>query len=145
MLEVKVTFVLFRSKVSVKIYEQPAPITAPTNTSTNAYSSNRVAEFRAQGKPVFVNVTADWCITCLVNERVALSRTSVLDGFRANDVAYLKADWTNSDPKITELLGEYGRSGVPLYLLFPTDSSKPAIVLPQILTPEIVLNAFEEL
>ncbi len=116
-----------------------------SDTPINAYSSARVTEFRSQGKPVFVNVTADWCITCLVNERVALSRTSVLEGFTENNIAYLKADWTNSDPKITQLLSEYGRSGVPLYLLFPADSSKPAIVLPQILTPEIVLNAFKVL
>lgn len=114
-------------------------------TNANAYSSERVMELRAEGKPVFINVTADWCITCLVNERVALSRASVLEAFTENNIAYLKGDWTNSDPKITELLSEFRRSGVPLYLLFPADSSKPAIVLPQILTPDIVLDAFAAL
>lgn len=113
--------------------------------NANAYSSERVMELRAEGKPVFINVTADWCITCLVNERVALSRASVLEAFTENNIAYLKGDWTNSDPKITELLSEFRRSGVPLYLLFPADSSKPAIVLPQILTPDIVLDAFAAL
>jgi thiol:disulfide interchange protein DsbD len=113
--------------------------------NTNVYSSERVSALRSEGKPVFVNVTADWCITCLVNERMALSRRSVLEGFTSNNIAYLKGDWTNSDPIITELLNEYGRSGVPLYLLFPAESSKPAILLPQILTPDIVLEAFSSL
>ena len=102
-------------------------------------------ELRASGKPVFVNFTADWCITCLANERVALSQDAVLSAFRENNVAYLKGDWTNSDPRITEVLAQYGRSGVPLYLLFPADPSAAATVLPQILTTDIVLNALDSL
>lgn len=117
----------------------------PTASAGSVYSAERVLELRASGKPVFVNFTADWCITCLANERVALSQDAVLSAFRENNVAYLKGDWTNSDPEITEVLAQYGRSGVPLYLLFPAEPSAPAMVLPQILTTDIVLNALNDL
>ncbi len=117
----------------------------PTVAAGSVYSAERVLELRAAGKPVFVNFTADWCITCLANERVALSQQLVLAAFTERNVAYLKGDWTNSDPKITEVLAQYGRSGVPLYLLFPADPSAPATVLPQLLTTDIVLQALETL
>ncbi|HEY0961025.1 MAG TPA: thioredoxin family protein [Pseudomonadales bacterium] len=105
------------------------------------YSDARLAALRAEGKPVFVNMTAAWCITCLVNERVALSSDTVVDALAANDVVYLKGDWTNNDPAITAVLKQYNTSGVPLYLMFPADPSKPAEVLPQILTEGIMLDA----
>ena len=110
-----------------------------------AYSDARLAELREQGQPVFVNMTASWCITCLVNERVALSSESVTEALAANNVTYLKGDWTNNDPAITEVLKRYQTSGVPLYLMYPADPSKPAEVLPQILTENIILNALERI
>jgi len=113
--------------------------------ASNAYSAERVLRLRANGQPVFVNLTADWCITCLANERVALSKSSVMEAFSESNVAYLKGDWTNNDPLITDLLRQYGRSGVPLYLLFPADASRPAQILPQILTPNIVIAAVRDL
>ncbi|MES2624511.1 MAG: thioredoxin family protein [Pseudomonadota bacterium] len=106
-----------------------------------AYSDSLLADLRAQGKPVFVNMTASWCITCLVNERVALSADAIVDALEENEVTYLKGDWTNNDPAITAVLKQYETSGVPLYLMFPADASKPAEVLPQILTESIVLDA----
>jgi len=109
-----------------------------------AYSAERVQELRSDGQAVFVNLTADWCITCLANERVALSKDSVKQAFAANNVAVLKGDWTNNDPKITQLLSQYGRSGVPLYLLFPADASLPATILPQVLTPNILISAVSQ-
>lgn len=109
------------------------------------YSDARLAALRADGKPVFVNMTAAWCITCLVNERVALSSDTVIDALAANDVVYLKGDWTNNDPAITAVLKQYNTSGVPLYLMFPADPAKPAEVLPQILTEGIVLEALERI
>ncbi len=105
------------------------------------YSDALLADLRAQGKPVFVNMTASWCITCLVNEKVALSSDSVVDALAEKDVAYLKGDWTNNDPAITAVLKQYETSGVPLYLMFPADASQPAEVLPQILTEGIVMDA----
>ena len=104
-----------------------------------SYSLQRLAEARAQGRPVFVNMTAAWCITCLVNERVALTAESVAAAFRAADVLYLKGDWTNRDPGIGDYLADFGRTGVPLYVYYPP-GSEPR-VLPQILTPASVRQA----
>lgn len=105
-----------------------------------AFSPTRLEELRAQNRPVFVNLTAAWCITCLVNERVALERSNVIDAFQAANIAYLKGDWTHRDPAITAMLAKFGRNGVPLYVFYPADASAQPIVLPQILTPEIVLR-----
>jgi thiol:disulfide interchange protein/DsbC/DsbD-like thiol-disulfide interchange protein len=107
------------------------------------YSAERLNELRSQGKPVFLNMTAAWCISCLVNEKVALSQSSIVDMFKRSGITYLKGDWTNRDPEITRILTEFGRSGVPLYVFYPAgaaNTTKP-IVLPQILTPEIVTRA----
>ncbi|WP_235031587.1 protein-disulfide reductase DsbD family protein [Geminicoccus flavidas] len=106
------------------------------------WSEARVAELRAQGRPVFVNLTAAWCITCKVNERVALDTTATQEAFAAAGVATLVGDWTNGDPAIGALLQRHGREGVPLYLLYPAGSGDP-VVLPQILTESIVLQALE--
>ena len=104
-----------------------------------AYSPERLSQLRAEGKPVFINLTADWCITCLANERVALSSATFYQTLVANDITYLKGDWTDSDPEITELLNQYQRSGVPLYLLFPKGEGK-AQILPQILLETTVID-----
>jgi thiol:disulfide interchange protein len=99
---------------------------------------------RAQGRPVFVNMTAAWCVTCLVNERIALSGAAVKQAFADHNVAYLKGDWTRPDPEISEFLRQHGRDGVPLYLLFPPNGQAP-IVLPQILTAGIVVDELDRL
>ncbi len=114
---------------------------AAAGENYEAYSDARLAALRAEGKPVFVNMTAAWCITCLVNERVALSSDAVMAGLVDKGVVYLKGDWTNNDPAITAVLKQYNTSGVPLYLMFPSDPAKPAEVLPQILTENTVLEA----
>lgn len=103
-----------------------------------AYSTDRLRELRQAGKPVFVNMTAAWCISCLVNERVALGDTSVIEAFKASGIAYLKGDWTNQDKQITAYLAEFGRSGVPLYVYYPAGTDSEPVVLPQLLTPDIV-------
>ena len=100
----------------------------------------RVAELRAEGRIVFVNATAAWCISCQVNERVALRGEAVQSAFAARGVAYLKADWTGGDPAIAALLRAHGRDGVPLYLVYPAGGGAPE-VLPQLLTEGIVLRA----
>jgi thiol:disulfide interchange protein DsbD len=104
------------------------------------YSSQRLDELRAKGEPVFLNMTAAWCITCLVNERVALNKPTVAQAFKAAGITYLKGDWTNQDQQITRLLAEFGRSGVPLYVYYPKGASAKPVVLPQILTPEVVVT-----
>lgn len=105
----------------------------------SVYSDARFDALRAEGKTVFVNFTADWCITCKVNERTTLSRERVQQAFRDHDVTYLKGDWTRSDPAITRVLERYQRSGVPLYLVSVKGSTPQ--VLPQTLTPDIVISA----
>lgn len=105
------------------------------------YSAQTLSELRAEARPVFVNLTADWCITCLANDRVALNTAAVKNVAAELDVAMLKGDWTNADPAITALLQQYGRSGVPLYLMYPSDAQADAEILPQILTPQIVVEA----
>jgi thiol:disulfide interchange protein len=103
------------------------------------YSDARFDALRAEGRSVFVNVTADWCISCKVNERTTLSSTRVQQAFADRDIAYLKADWTRADPAITRVLERYDRSGVPLYLL-SLNGGAPT-VLPQLLTPDLVIEA----
>jgi len=107
------------------------------------FSVTRLNELRSAGKPVFVNMTADWCITCLVNERVALSSQQVKQAFAENDITYLKGDWTNHNSEITAVLADFGRNGVPLYLYYPADAEAAPTVLPQILTPALVTQALE--
>ncbi|WGF88777.1 protein-disulfide reductase DsbD family protein [Marinivivus vitaminiproducens] len=106
------------------------------------YSEETLARLRAEGRPVFLNLTAAWCITCQVNERIALSGDGFQDALAAADVAYLKGDWTNRDPAITDLLDRFGRSGVPLYVYFPGDGAAP-VVLPQVLTEATVVAALK--
>ena len=106
--------------------------------SAEAFSPARLATLRAEGRPVFVNMTAAWCVTCLVNERVAISSAPVRRAFAAHKVAYLKGDWTRQDPAISAFLRQYGRDGVPLYVYYPPHDRSP-VVLPQILTGNEVL------
>jgi thiol:disulfide interchange protein/DsbC/DsbD-like thiol-disulfide interchange protein len=103
------------------------------------FSTSRLSALRAEGKPVFVNLTAAWCVSCLYNERVALSTANVVEAFKATGTTYLVGDWTNQNPEISALLREHGREGVPLYLYFPAGGGAPKI-LPQILTEALMLE-----
>jgi thiol:disulfide interchange protein/DsbC/DsbD-like thiol-disulfide interchange protein len=133
----------------------PSALTAPSasgqrGVSSSPFSPNRLAELRAEGVPVFVNVTAAWCITCLVNERVALSSPAVAAAFARKGVVYLKADWTHRDARIARMLEAFGRSGVPLYLFYPpAGAGHPAAgaptVLPQILSEESIIEAIDSM
>lgn len=113
---------------------RPPPITA------QAWSPERVAELQAEGRVVLVNFTADWCVTCKVNERTALSSPEFVRTLRTIDAAYLVADWTRRDPVIAETLAQYGRDGVPLYLVYHPDRAEP-VILPQIITSQSVADA----
>ena len=115
-----------------------------TSAQEEPYSTARLAALRAEGRPVFVNMTAAWCITCLLNEHIALSSDTVKKAFAERHVAYLKGDWTHADPEITRFLREHDRDGVPLYVLFRPKSTDP-IVLPQILTAGTVLAELDRL
>jgi thiol:disulfide interchange protein DsbD len=106
------------------------------------YSPARVAALRAEGRPVFVNYTAAWCVSCQVNDKVALSTHAVESAFARHKVAYLKADWTKRDATIAAELASHGRAGVPLYLVYGTNGGE-GVILPSILTPDIVVKAVE--
>jgi thiol:disulfide interchange protein DsbD len=121
------------------------PATPPVaEAGVEPFSAARLATLREQGRPVFVNMTAAWCVSCLVNERVALSTQAVRQAFSAHRVVYLRGDWTRQDPAITAFLRAHGRDGVPLYVLYPPGGGGGE-VLPQILTQGGVLAALDRL
>jgi len=117
--------------------------TPPAGTlASQPFSPARLADLRAKGRPVLVNFTAAWCVTCQVNERLAFSSPEVAAAFRRTGAAYLVADWTRRDGVIAKALADQGRIGVPLYLLYGPDAAQPRI-LPQLLTPALVAQALD--
>jgi len=106
------------------------------------FSNARLAALRKAGKPVFVNMTAAWCITCLVNERTTLSTDAIQQAFRAGGITYLKGDWTNRNPEIGAYLRSFNRDGLPFYAFYPGGGRDP-IVLPPVLTEATVTDAIE--
>ena len=112
---------------------------------SNAYSPEKLAQLRSEGKAVFINVTADWCITCKVNEQIVLGTQEFEEAIMINDVSYIIADWTSYDSEISTLLAQHRRTGIPLYLLFPKNSTGKVRVLPQILTKDSVISALSSL
>jgi len=115
--------------------------TVDSDPQWELYTEQRLAALRRDNRPVFINLTADWCITCLVNERVAFG-DDFYQRLEDKGITYLKGDWTHSDPEITKLLNQYNRSGVPLYLVFPNGPGLPEI-LPQILLESTLLEALD--
>lgn len=108
------------------------------------FSMNLVNEYRDEGRIVFIDFTAAWCITCKANERIVFSSSEVKQRFRDLDVVMVKADWTNRNPEITRALESYGRNGVPLYVLYNGSVSEP-LILPELLSPGIVLDALDRI
>ncbi|MDN5873465.1 MAG: thioredoxin family protein, partial [Sinobacteraceae bacterium] len=130
--------------LSVQAAQLSAPMAASTSetaaagTAFSVWSPQRVAALRKAGRTVFVDFTADWCLTCKVNERVALDSADARQAFARNDVALLRADWTRRDPAITAALRHFGRAGVPLYVGYPQNGAPR--ILPQLLTPGLVAS-----
>ena len=120
--------------------ENSARIKAADDVEAIAYSEEAIDKALANGSIVFVDFTADWCITCKVNERIAIDVVSTQTLFEREGVVFMVADWTLEDEAITKALARFGRVGVPLYLVYRPDLSEP-IVLPQLLTPEIIRDA----
>jgi thiol:disulfide interchange protein len=108
------------------------------------WTPETLARYQAQGRPVFVDFTASWCLSCQVNERVALNQTQVQQAFQAGNVALLRADWTRHDDAITQALTALDRSGVPAYALYAPGQTDP-LMLPEVLTPGIVTDALAKL
>jgi thiol:disulfide interchange protein DsbD len=134
--------------VSLAVIGAQSPASTPDNGSTSpdskwmSYSAANVDSLRASGRPVFIDFTAAWCITCQVNKRTVLSTPAVTEAFEANNVALVRADWTNRDAEITRALESHGRSGVPLYVYYENADASPDL-LPEVLTQEMVLRRIE--
>ncbi len=123
----------------------PAPPLAEVNAGEGGatpYSAAALATLRAAGRPVLVNMTAAWCVTCLVNERMVLDTAEIRRALADRDVTYMVGDWTRQDPEITAFLRQFNRDGVPLYVIYP-GGDRPPVVLPPILTETSVLAALE--
>jgi thiol:disulfide interchange protein len=120
-----------------------APVAASSATVTDALGSQPFAEsrleaLRREGKPVFVYFTADWCLTCKVNEAAALDTSAVSRAFAGSGVAVLRGDWTRQDPAISRFLKAHGRAGVPLYLWYPAGGEPRE--LPQVLSADLLVG-----
>jgi len=107
------------------------------------YSQQALDAARAAGHPVFLDFTAAWCLSCQFNERAVLRSADVENALRAHNFVLLKADWTNSDPVITQKLASLGRAGVPTYVVYPANAGSAPDVLPELLTKGLVLAAIE--
>jgi thiol:disulfide interchange protein DsbD len=129
---------------SGKLTVATAASSTPARGEWLPWSAETVARYQAEGRPVFVDFTASWCLSCQVNERVALSQPSVQKAFRDANVALLRADWTQHDEAIAQALTTLGRSGVPAYVLYAPGQSAPQL-LPEVLTPGIVTEALGKL
>ncbi len=114
-----------------------------TRAGTVSWSREALNSLRASGTPVFVDVTADWCITCLANEQAVLFTDEMTRAFAEAGVTYMVADWTNYDPAIGEFVREHGRNGIPLYVMYPGDLQSEPVMLPQLLTRHIVSDALD--
>ena len=126
--------------------EATAQAGAPTGDEAvwQPFSVELVEQLVAADRHVFVDFTAEWCWTCKVNKRAALDDGRVRARFAELDVALVRADWTNRNPEITDVLSAFGRPGVPLYVIFPAGRADHPLVLPEILTPGLVLQSLEE-
>ena len=120
-------------------------VTKPSQMVWRTFTKSTLDEALAAGKPVFVDFTADWCITCKTNERFAIDTPRVRQAFLKRNVVTLKADWTKGDPEITQILKQFGRAGVPMYLVYPsgTKEAQP-VLLPELITSQTVLDALNK-
>ncbi|OQP33336.1 protein-disulfide reductase DsbD family protein [Pantoea latae] len=108
-----------------------------------AWTPQNVDAIKGQGKPILVNFTASWCITCQVNDRTSLSTQAVKSAMARTSTIYMVADSTKYNPDVEQALSDFGRGGLPLYVVYPANGGKP-VVLPQVLTPRIVISALEQ-
>ena len=102
------------------------------------FSAQKIAKLQSEGKPVFLYMTADWCLSCKVNEATSLSSPEVKDAFAKAGATVMRGDWTNGDPAITAFLKQNGKAGIPVYFWYSADGS--VTELPQVLTPSLLLN-----
>jgi thiol:disulfide interchange protein len=135
----------FASETSSTATAGRASVRADHTRTWQPFTPDVVAQYQAQGKPVFVDFTADWCLSCQVNERVVLERPEVRNKLEDGRIALVRADWTRHDEDIARALATLGRSSVPTYALYPGIPGAPARLLPEVLTPNTVLDALKTL
>jgi thiol:disulfide interchange protein len=128
---------LIAAAALIAIVPRDAAVAATASAGTEPFSETKLAELRKQGRPVFLYFTADWCLTCKVNEKAAIERGEVTKAFADKHVVTMIGDWTRGDPAISRFLAAHGRSGVPFYLYYPAGGGEPR-ELPQILTPGLL-------
>jgi thiol:disulfide interchange protein len=136
------TFVLAFGILAIATLPKAKPA-AVAASGAEAWSEARVASSLQHGQSVFVYFTADWCLSCKVNEATSIDRDEVRDAFRKAGVKVLAGDWTNGDPAITRFLESQGRAGVPLYLWYAP--ARPPEELPQVLTPQMLISRAQAL
>ena len=133
------------AKVHVDVKVELGPKTAGTNPKDwQPFTPDIVAKYQAQGRPVLVDFTANWCLSCQVNERVVLDRPEVEKHLQDSGIALVRADWTHHDDDIARTLAQLGRSGVPAYALYPADAGQPPVLLPEVLTSNILYDAVDK-
>jgi len=123
---------------------QQDPSAGDESVAWQPFTLARLEEELAAGRPVFLDFTAEWCLTCKVNEKAVLGDREVVEKFRTSGIVTIRADWTNRHPDITRLLQKFGRSGVPLYVVFPAGNPGAPNVLPEVITPSMVIQAIEQ-
>lgn len=131
-----------------RLFAASAAVT-PANKSTNnadnipwvPFSQEKLDELLAEGRPVFLDFTAEWCITCKFNEKTAINTANVRQAFDRLGIVPMKADWTNANPEITRKLAQFGRVGVPFYVFYGAGQKDDPVILPELLTEQIVLRA----
>jgi thiol:disulfide interchange protein DsbD len=109
------------------------------------FSKARIQEELSAGRSVFVDFTADWCITCKFNERTAIDTPGIRALLKEKNITPIKADWTNANPEITAALKSFGRVGVPLYVIYPASDTATPIVLPELLTESLLADALKKI
>jgi thiol:disulfide interchange protein DsbD len=141
-----VALAVFGQRLVNETNEKPAAegASAQPSGAWEPWSPERLAAYQSQGRPVFVDFSASWCLTCQVNERAVLNQPGVQRAFADHKVALLRADWTRHDEAITKALTAMGRSGVPAYALYVPGENNPRL-LPEVLTPGIVTDAVAKL
>jgi thiol:disulfide interchange protein len=140
-----VTFGINGARLSMNASTMVSRAGSSDGISWEPYSAERIKELNSQGKPVFVDFTAAWCVSCQVNEKVVFSSAEVRERFHDLGIVTMKADWTNGDQTITDALSAFDRSGVPFYLLYGKTPKAAPKILPEVLSPGIVLEALKQL
>lgn len=136
--------VRFGHKAAASMHSTDSTLVGVENLNWEPFSHKRLAELRKEGKPVYIDFTAAWCLTCQTNKSNIFSSGKVIQALKDKNITLLKADWTRKDPEITKALEAYGRSGVPTNVFYPASVASDHIVLPELLTPGIVLQELEK-